>query len=156
IFNEPDSDFSLKANRDWANAIIQKWQANYHEVHLVIQGHELVSSQIAQGFDPSRPGCKIHTHFLPKPYKVATALATALIQATEWAHEHLSTRISIIRKVANNVRYARADLIGAMLQEAGKIIPEADSEVSEAIDFIEYYTKEAESQAHGIKLFSTG
>lgn len=156
IFNEPDTDFSLATNREWAESIIEKWKTNYHEIHLVIRGHELVSSQMAQGIDPSRPDCKIHTYFLAQNYQVDIALETAMMQAKEWAANSLKYRLVLLKQVVHKLRHARASLIGAMVQEAGKIITEADAEISEAIDFVEYAIKEADAQGFGPKLFSTG
>ena len=45
--------------------------------------------------------------------------------------------------MAHALRKSRADLIGAMVADTGKIISEADVEVSEAIDFAEYYRRNA-------------
>jgi len=43
------------------------------------------------------------------------------------------------------LRESRKDLIGAAMAGTGKIIMEADAEVSEAIDFAEYYPFSAET-----------
>ena len=42
-------------------------------------------------------------------------------------------------KVATELRKARGDLVGAAAAETGKIFTETDGEVSEAVDFAEYY-----------------
>src|SRR5690606_5034195 len=44
-----------------------------------------------------------------------------------------------LRAAAQWMRVRRGDLIGAAVAEGGKTIPEADPEVSEAIDFTEFY-----------------
>jgi RHH-type proline utilization regulon transcriptional repressor/proline dehydrogenase/delta 1-pyrroline-5-carboxylate dehydrogenase len=41
--------------------------------------------------------------------------------------------------VAREIRRARADLIGAAMAQGGKTILESDPEVSEAVDFVEFY-----------------
>ncbi|MCH5376480.1 MAG: aldehyde dehydrogenase family protein, partial [Planctomycetes bacterium] len=60
-----------------------------------------------------------------------------------WRAKSHEERAAILRQVAYELRCARADLMGAALAEAGKILPESDPEVSEAIDFVEFYTKTA-------------
>lgn len=154
--NEPDTDWSLAQNQQYAKEIIKEWQVNYHEINLVIGGHNLVSSEIAQGINPSRPDCKIHTYFLAQEYQVNVALEFAKNQGPIWAKVPLKIRLELLRKVANILRASRKKITGAMMQEVGKPIPEADSEISEAIDFIDYYTKDIETHAYTDKIFSKG
>src|SRR5204862_1251458 len=45
----------------------------------------------------------------------------------------------LLGKVADELRRARPDLIGAALANGGKTIAESDPEVSEAVDFVEFY-----------------
>jgi RHH-type proline utilization regulon transcriptional repressor/proline dehydrogenase/delta 1-pyrroline-5-carboxylate dehydrogenase len=47
-------------------------------------------------------------------------------------------------KVANEMRKKRLDLIGVASAEVGKILTETDVEVSEAIDFLEFYGHSAD------------
>ncbi len=152
--NEPDTDFSLPQNQSWAEEILKEWRINYHEINLAIGGHMLVSSEIAQGITPSRPDCKIHTYFLAQEYQANVALEFAKNQAPIWAEVPLRERIEILDKVADILRAERKKIIGAMMQEVAKPIVEADAEFSEAIDFVDYYTKELESHAHADTIFS--
>lgn len=52
-------------------------------------------------------------------------------------------RAQRIRAVGDELARRRLDLIGAMVHEAGKPPAEADTEVSEAIDFARYYAEES-------------
>ena len=56
-----------------------------------------------------------------------------------WRKTSLKDRHKILSNVAMALRQARADLIGSAAAHTGKIFSEADVEVSEAIDFAEYY-----------------
>lgn len=152
--NEPDTDFSLAQNQLWAESIVNEWEVNYHEINLVVGGHNLVSSELGQGIDPSRPTCKIHTHFLAQEYQINVACAFAKNHATLWGQVPLKERIELLLRVANNIRSNRKKLVGSMMQEVAKPIIEGDAEVSEAIDFIEYYTKEIDNHPHAENLFS--
>ena len=58
--NEPDTDWSLVANCDWAQSIIAKWKPQHSDktapVPLVIAGEEIASGRVTrESFDPSRP-----------------------------------------------------------------------------------------------------
>ena len=48
-------------------------------------------------------------------------------------------RFDILGRVAEELRLARGDLMGAALANGGKTLPESDPEVSEAVDFVEFY-----------------
>jgi RHH-type proline utilization regulon transcriptional repressor/proline dehydrogenase/delta 1-pyrroline-5-carboxylate dehydrogenase len=52
-------------------------------------------------------------------------------------------RFDVLGKVAQELRKARADLLGAAVANGGKTLPESDPEVSEAIDFLEFYRDNA-------------
>jgi RHH-type proline utilization regulon transcriptional repressor/proline dehydrogenase/delta 1-pyrroline-5-carboxylate dehydrogenase len=56
-----------------------------------------------------------------------------------WRNKTNEQRHKILCDVANEVRKKRADLIGLGAAEVGKVFGETDVEVSEAIDFLEFY-----------------
>jgi RHH-type proline utilization regulon transcriptional repressor/proline dehydrogenase/delta 1-pyrroline-5-carboxylate dehydrogenase len=69
-----------------------------------------------------------------------------LIEKTEGFKEEVPVievekRAEMLIEAAHLFRKARGDLIGAMMLEGKKTAHEADVEVSEAIDFIEYYAR---------------
>ena len=55
------------------------------------------------------------------------------------ANSRHQQRHALLREAAQNLRQRRGDLIGAMVADGGKTVAEADPEVSEAIDFCEFY-----------------
>ena len=55
--NEPDTDFSLPANRQWASEILERWrEKTIEDVPLCVAGKIESRSPVAQASDPSRPG----------------------------------------------------------------------------------------------------
>ncbi len=54
----------------------------------------------------------------------------------------LAHRSHLLAQAAQKLRERRGELIGAMMADGGKTILEADPEVSEAIDFAEYYRRQ--------------
>ncbi len=59
--------------------------------------------------------------------------------ATLWADISHAERADILRSVAAQIENHRAEIVALMAHEANKVILEGDAEVSEAIDFANYY-----------------
>ena len=70
---------------------------------------------------------------------LAEAVTTAKADPDGWRETSHLDRHRILSDVAGKLRRVRGDLIGAAAANTGKIFTEADVEVSEAIDFAEYY-----------------
>jgi RHH-type transcriptional regulator, proline utilization regulon repressor / proline dehydrogenase / delta 1-pyrroline-5-carboxylate dehydrogenase len=144
--NEPDTDWSQAPNRAWAESIRKKWfkdpKGKPINIPLVTAGREIYPDRPMRScMDPSR---------LPEEICVATyvealdadadhALSAAKDDPDGWRLKNIRQRHEILSRVAVELRKARGDLIGAAAAETGKIFNEADAEVSEAVDFAEYY-----------------
>ncbi|HWM19402.1 MAG TPA: bifunctional proline dehydrogenase/L-glutamate gamma-semialdehyde dehydrogenase [Ilumatobacteraceae bacterium] len=61
----------------------------------------------------------------------------------EWAQRPAAERAAVLRRAADELEAARAELVTMMAAEGGKTVAEADPEVSEAIDFARYYADRA-------------
>jgi RHH-type transcriptional regulator, proline utilization regulon repressor / proline dehydrogenase / delta 1-pyrroline-5-carboxylate dehydrogenase len=140
--NEADTDWSLAQNRQWAHQILEEWKhKTYETLPLVIAGKEIyaTTNHLGQGEDPSYPNQLLFQYALSTQEQVDQALQCAKENEILWSHTSLEKRIELIRKFAQLLRQHRGDLIGAMVANTGKTIAEADVEVSEAIDFADYY-----------------
>lgn len=138
--NEPDTDFSLPANREWADQIQAKWKdIKLETIPLQIAGQFLCDNESGAGTDPSRPGAVAYRHSVANLDQVDLALATAVESQVAWNERGTEDRSRLLRAVAAEFANGRGDSIGAMLVDAGKTITEADVEISEAIDFANYY-----------------
>jgi RHH-type proline utilization regulon transcriptional repressor/proline dehydrogenase/delta 1-pyrroline-5-carboxylate dehydrogenase len=142
--NEPDTDFALPQNGEWAQHIIAKWKPLCGEkatqIPLVIGGEEIFEGRtVRECLDPSRPGVVVGRYRQANEKDVVRAVEIADADADGWRNLSPATRSEILRKVAQELRVARGDLMGAALADGGKTLPESDPEVSEAIDFLEFY-----------------
>ncbi|MEW6265826.1 MAG: bifunctional proline dehydrogenase/L-glutamate gamma-semialdehyde dehydrogenase [Thermodesulfobacteriota bacterium] len=144
--NEPDTDFSLPANRRWAEAIREKWRKRPGDaplnVPVVVAGREVFSDRpIKEGLDSAFPLEKVVAArcALANDQDVESAVAAAAADPDGWRTMSLNRRHEILTRVAVEIRKARGDLIGAAAADTGKLFTEADPEVSEAVDFLEYY-----------------
>lgn len=146
--NEPDTDFSLVANAEWAQSIIAKWQplndAKAIEIPLTVGDEESKGNgPLYESMDPSRPGTVAARYYQADEKQIQRAVDCASQDPAGWRTMDPSERYRILRNVAQELRIARGDLIGAAIADAGKTIVESDPEVSEAIDFVEFYAKTA-------------
>lgn len=146
--NEPDTDFSLPHNGLWAEQILQDWGARCDhlatDISLSIAGQdEPGEGEPFESLDPSRPGVVVARYRQAGSSQVARAVDCAQRDPVEWSRMAPAARFGILQGVAANIRVARADLIGAALADGGKTILESDTEVSEAVDFVEFYARTA-------------
>ena len=142
--NEPDTDFALPQNSEWAQAIIAKWMphcdAKAPEIPLVIAGGEVFDGgTILDCLDPSRPGVIVGRYRQASADDVSRTVECAAADPDGWRTLTPQKRFEALGKVAQELRLARADLLGAALADGGKTFPESDPEVSEAVDFLEFY-----------------
>ncbi len=142
--NEPDTDFSLTANGLWAEEIVAKWWPLNGErasrIPLVVAGEEITTGAgRRECLDPSRPGVKVGTYPQATEALVVQAVECAAADPDGWRNLSPRDRYDLLGKVAQELRIARGDLIGAALANGGKTVSESDPEISEAIDFAEFY-----------------
>ncbi len=145
---EPDTDFALPQNGEWAQKIIAKWQPLCGEqatqIPLVIGGEEILAGRAVRDcLDPSRPSVVVGKYRQANENDVLRAVEVAAADLDGWRKLTAAVRSEILGKVAQELRVARGDLMGAALADGGKTLPESDPEVSEAIDFLEFYRDNA-------------
>jgi len=148
--NEPNTDWSLAANRRWAEDIRQRWEKGAEdrplEIPLVVAGEKIfMRRRKKEILDPSQLNqpVVVATSALANSKDIDRAVATAWEDPDGWRRKTHRQRHRVLAKVAMELRKARGDLIGAAAADTGKIFTEADVEVSEAIDFAEYYPHSA-------------
>jgi len=148
--NEPDTDFCLSANRQWANQVRKKWKKGPHAkpvpVPIVVGDEERYEGRdLRDCIDPSQnhgEGPKkvcMATVAMGNQEDVDRAVAAAKSDPDGWREKTFEERQRILARVAGELRAARGDLIGAAAADTGKVFTESDTEVSEAVDFAEYY-----------------
>ncbi len=144
--NEPDTDWSVAANRDWIDAVITSWRDRAPEtVPLQIGGELTAGAAETESHDRSRPERVAYRHALADRGHVSRALDVARAAQAIWAGRPAAERRALLDRAAAVLARRRGDLIGAMIVDGAKTVPEADPEVSEAIDFARYYPRALEA-----------
>ncbi len=149
-YAEADTDFVLPKNQQWAKNIIRKWKFSKDTQHkvapIVVAGADIVENRnVVDAIDKSQ----IEDGVLAGRF--ANANAEDLKKAVEVAREDIdgwralthAQRHDVLKQVAIKVRERRDDLIGVAAAEVGKVFTETDVEVSESVDFLEFYPHSA-------------
>lgn len=138
--NEPDTDFALPWQQAWIKSILDRPPQHDLRLPLVIDGAELIDNRDTRPCtDPSEPGRVLARCAQATDDDIETAVACARADADGWRSLPLDRRGEILGRAAAELRAARAGLMWAALAEGGKTLPESDPEVSEAVDFVEFY-----------------
>ena len=143
--NEPDTDWSLPQNASWADSIVHRDAAQLANftIPVVVAGTEVVGLPTMPCRDPSRPHqpiCQFATAGLTEVHR---AVDCAMADPDGWRSRPIDERSQVLGRVAQELRRSRADLMRAALVNGGKLLSESDPEVSEAVDFLEFYRSTA-------------
>ncbi len=148
--NEPDTDWSCPGNRQWAKEIRRQWKKGPGDepvkIPVVAAGQEIFEGrQIREYVDLSTVNektgeavCVARCAFA-NAGDVQRAVSAAKADPDRWRQKTDKERHEILSRAAMELRHARGRLIGAAAANTGKVFTEADVEVSEAVDFTEYY-----------------
>ena len=139
--NEPITDFSIKSNINWAKNIIEKAK-NYlpGKLPIVIGNDKILTSQVEIGKNPSLPNIQYYKSSLGNEAQIDFAIKTAKKNEKFFQNISVDKRCKILKAVSQKIRENRGFLIKNLIVDIGKNFFEADLEVSDAIDAIEYHT----------------
>lgn len=159
--NEPDTDFSLVQNAHWGEGILRSWEprcdSNATQIPVCIAGAEVPGAGVEYvSLDPSRPGVAVAKYRQADEGQLKAAMDCAASDPSGWTQMSPESRYQILRQVAHEIRIARGDLMGAALADGGKTLMESDLEVSEAVDFVEFYARCALDLSHDARFRSRG
>lgn len=148
LANEPDTDFSLLQNGEWGQGILGTWKTRCNEaapnIPAVIANRDCWADRVVREcVDPSRPGVVVGRFAQATADDVQEAIACAHSDPTGWRRLAPERRSAFLARAADEVRRARASLMGAAVADGGKTLTESDPEVSEAVDFLEFYRRAA-------------
>jgi RHH-type proline utilization regulon transcriptional repressor/proline dehydrogenase/delta 1-pyrroline-5-carboxylate dehydrogenase len=93
--------------------------------------------------DPGRPDRVVAEAVRATEADAAAAVEAAQRGFREWSARSAAERARVLSAAAQILRERRLELAALQVRECGKPWPEADGDVCEAIDFLEYYAREA-------------
>jgi len=122
------------------------------EAPVVIGGKPVRTKEEIVSVDPGDYATVVCRSGRAGSAEVDAAVAAALAAGREWRGFGFAGRAAVLFKAAALLRSRKADLAALMVFEAGKPIREADADVCEAIDFCEYYGREALRLSGGVPI----
>jgi RHH-type proline utilization regulon transcriptional repressor/proline dehydrogenase/delta 1-pyrroline-5-carboxylate dehydrogenase len=140
--NEPPLSWTRHARQSMAQALEKIRSSSPKTVHLRIDGQDQRTQQTFDSINPNEP-----EHILGKvasagEAEVDKAVHNAQAAQEKWANTEPSQRSDVLFKAASLIREKRFELGAMTVLEAGKNWNDAQADVNEAIDFLEYYGRE--------------
>ncbi len=118
----------------------------------VTVGEDARSGDALVSTDPGTPDRVVAQTAATSEADIAAAVETAQAGARVWGAAGAERRNRALRAAAAWMRERRLELAALEVRECAKPWPEADADVCEAIDFLEYYARGAVALEHGPQL----
>lgn len=109
-----------------------------HVAAPIVAGGEMNGEEIAS-VDPSDNRRLVGRVRLASAEVVRTAIDVAAAAYPRWDGTHASDRAKILARAADLFEENKAELLGLLVREAGKSLPDSVAELREAVDFLRYY-----------------
>ncbi len=142
--NEAFIDFSVADNkRAMLEALAEVGTELGREYDLVIGGNRLKTAGKIISTNPARPGQVVGIHQRAGAEHAAEAMAAAQKAFQSWSRVPVVERAELLLRASAMIRERRFEFCAWLTYEVGKNWAEADADVGETIDFLEFYAREA-------------
>src|SRR5580658_51382 len=142
--SEPFVDFGKEENVRKMRAAIEKVRGQLgREYDLIIGGKRVKTSGKISSINPAKPSEVVGVHQKAGKEHVEPAVQAACKAFGHWSHTSVEERASLLFHVADVMRERKLEYMAWLVFEVSKNWPEADADISETIDFCEYYAREA-------------
>jgi len=136
-FKSPDNSRSMKNALDLVATQLGR------EYDLVIGGRRLKTEGKIRSLNPARPTHVVGVHQKAGAEHAEEAMAAALAAFETWSRSSTNDRVSLLLNAAHIIRERKFEFCAWLTYEVGKNWAEADADVAETIDFLEFYAREA-------------
>jgi 1-pyrroline-5-carboxylate dehydrogenase len=142
--NEPFVDFKSPENaRGMREALDLVASQLGREYDLIIGGHRLKTDGKILSLNPARPEQVVGVHQKAGAEHAEQAMQAALQAFESWSRTQVESRVSLLLNAAEIIRQRHFEFCAWLTYEVGKNWAEADADVGETIDFLEFYAREA-------------
>ena len=147
--NEALTDFSRSEQREAMQSALRIVKQEFaREWPLVIGGQTATSGAWFESLNPCQKTQSVGKVARASQAQAQQALDAAWTAFDDWSRWQPAERARVLLKTAALMRAKKHVFSATMVYEAGKTWPEADADTAEAIDFLEYYAREALRLAH--------
>jgi len=140
---------NLKQSNEF-NTAIHKVKSHLGERYpLIINGNEIFTDNKIDSYNPANPLQLVGSISSANHKHADEALEAASKSFNSWSQTSVRSRADYLRRVACLLSKRRMEFAAWQIFEAGKNWQEADADVCEAIDFLNYYALQAENLLNG-------
>lgn len=148
--NEPPFDFSRRENREQFDTALRDVRSAFPlEAPLVIDGEAVETGSLETILSPNDLSVEVGRSASAGEQETGRAVEAARRAFAAWSRTPVEERTAIMKRAAALCRRERMSLAALEVYECGKPWREADADVCEAIDFLEYYSGRMERLAAG-------
>src|SRR6201992_2919014 len=142
--NEPFIDFRNAANAQAMQAaLVRVGDMLGHEYELIIGGQRSRTTEKIKSLNPARPEQVVGVHQKAGLEHADRAMKAALEAFATWQYVTVEERAALLLQTAELIRKRKFEFCAWLTYEVGKNWVEADADVAETIDFLEFYAREA-------------
>jgi 1-pyrroline-5-carboxylate dehydrogenase len=142
--NEAVRTFADPADAASLEAALTRARARFGTHYpAVVAGKPLETARRIESRNPARPAELVATVGSASLEQAVAALETAAATFETWKRVPVERRAKVLFDAAALVRERRDDFNALLILEVGKSWVEADADTAEAIDFLEFYAREA-------------
>jgi 1-pyrroline-5-carboxylate dehydrogenase len=142
--NEPFLDFGREDNiRAMREALTRVADQLGQEYDLVIGGRRIRTEAKIESLNPANPSQVVGVHQKAGAEHAEVAMQAALEAFASWRIAPVQERVSLLLRTSELLRQRKFEFCAWLTYEVGKNWGEADADVGETIDFLEFYAREA-------------
>jgi 1-pyrroline-5-carboxylate dehydrogenase len=142
--NEAFVDFTTAENKRAMEAALAAVENDLgREYDLIIGGKRLRTAGKIVSINPARPSQVIGVHQKAGAEHVEEAMQAAQTAFASWSKTTAAERAGLLFRAAELIRERKFEFCAWLTYEVGKNWAEADADVGETIDFLEFYGREA-------------
>lgn len=140
---EPFTNFADPAHAQAMQAALAHVHAQLGQPYpLIINGERVETEQHDPSHNPARPAQVIGAMASATPEHAAQALDAATVAFQSWRRVPAAERANYLFRAAAHIRRQKFEWAAWLVYEVSKSWAEADGDVAETIDFLEYYGRE--------------
>lgn len=140
---EPFSDFTCAVHQQQMQAALTYVSSTLHRTYpLIINGERVFTNTTMKSLNPANHAQVIGINHQASLKEAEMAMQAACQRFESWKHVDPTVRADVLFKAAAIIRRRKYEFMARLILEAGKTWVEADGDVAEAIDFLEYYGRQ--------------
>jgi 1-pyrroline-5-carboxylate dehydrogenase len=142
--NEPFKDFTQAEDKQAMLAALARVRGQLGKTYeLLIGGQPVSASTTFSSVNPAAPAEVIGVHPAATEAQAVEAIEAAQAAFAIWKKTPVAERVELLLRVAEMLRERHFEFCAWLTLEVGKNYAEADADVGECIDFLEFYAREA-------------